>query len=155
MTDLEWMNFLDSDHLSAASLKDQAARLHDIVQPLRQALDSKTVRMHMKTQLKWMSKRRGAPVQMPILSGDRVLTSATQYVGNCGGRKFEVKNHRIRYWRVLEVRKSFVHIEDEVTHERKWRHEGQLKLVPRALPADDAVASIPPKRRLHKKTRLA
>ncbi|CAJ1444601.1 unnamed protein product [Effrenium voratum] len=136
MTDGEWHAFLDATQWDKQSLQDRAKALHAVINPLRRAMQSKQLRAQMKTQMKWL-RRKHKRAAMPLLAGDIVLSRATQYTTRCGPHKFETKGGGLRTWAVLQVRQGFVQVQDAATGEIAWRHDSHLKLMPRAVAADN------------------
>jgi hypothetical protein len=142
LTEEEWVAYLDAKQYDKESLEEKAKSLHQLIQPLRNAISSKKLRQRMKSQLKWIRKRPNKTA-MPLVAGDMVLSRNTQYVAKSGPRKFETTQEGVETFEVLQCRQGFAEVKNLRTGQVSWKHEANLKLWPRSMPPDDAYFPTP------------
>lgn len=142
LTEEEWVAYLDAKQYDKESLEEKAKSLHQLIQPLRNAISSKKLRQRMKSQLKWIRKRPNKTA-MPLVAGDMVLSRNIQYVAKSGPRKFETTQEGVETFEVLQCRQGFAEVKNLRTGQVSWKHEANLKLWPRSMPPDDAYFPTP------------
>ena len=142
LTDAQWQEFLDTPRLDGPELQKRADALAASVVPVQRAIDCRKLRLKMQRQLRW-SRRRSQKSSMALLSGDRVVARATQYVSKTAPTKFESREGQIREFTVLHSSQGFVHLQDDSTGEKVLRHEAFLKPMPRSLPPEDQQMPTP------------
>ena len=138
LSDKEWLDYLDSDQLAKGSLRQKGDSLHAAVAPLRAATSSKKL----QRQLRWLRKK-SATSSTPLLSGDSVIARNTRYVTRAGPQKFETKDGHVKHFTVQQVSQGFVAVVDDESGATCWKHESNLKAMPRALPPDDGYFPTP------------
>ena len=111
LTEEEWVAYLDAKQYDKESLEEKAKSLHQLIQPLRNAISSKKLRQRMKSQLKWIRKRPNKTA-MPLVAGDMVLSRNTQYVAKSGPRKFETTQEGVETFEVLQCRQGFAEVKN-------------------------------------------
>ena len=140
LTEQEWLRYVDSKPMSPKELQQRADVLAAAVVPVKQAIDSKKLRMKMQRQLRWTRKRK--PQSTMALLG--VVARTTQYVSKTAPVKFERnKDGTVREFTVLHASQGFFHLQEDQTGEKLWKHESFLKQMPRSLPPDDQQMPTP------------
>ena len=87
-------------------------------------------------------KTQSAPTT--FVSGDRVICKNTQYTTKTGKGKFETKDGALVEYRVVSVSQGIVEVEVVGTGQKLLKHEANLKMMPRVMPAEDSCASPEP-----------
>ena len=144
MTDSEWLSFLEkSSNLDVDYFRKAADSYQASLEPIREAMASKQVRQAMQKKMKYVHKKAQTG-EAPLLSGDRVIAKNSQYTTKTGCGKFETKDGHVREYTVLSVSQGFVQLQEQGTRDTTFKHEANLKLMPRALPPDDDQLPSPP-----------
>ena len=132
MTDSEWLSFLEkSSNLDVDYFRKAADSYQASLEPIREAMASKQVRQAMQKKMKYVHKKAQTG-EAPLLSGDRVIAKNSQYTTKTGCGKFETKDGHVREYTVLSVSQGFVQLQEQGTHDTTFKHEANLKLMPRA-----------------------
>ena len=135
ISDAEWFAYLDAKQCDAETLREKASRLQSLVEPVRQAIHSKTLRQKMKRQMNWL-RRKQASSALPLLAGDICIARNTQYVSKCGPHKYETGSAGVRTFVVLQTKQGFAELKDLQTQLISWKHCANLKHMPRSVPAE-------------------
>ena len=137
LSDSEWLASLEkADGLKEDYSKKAAGSFHAQIEPVREAVENKRFRDRMKKSLKYDSNRPQT-CDAPILSGDRVIAKNNQCASKTGHGKFETKNGQVRQYVVQSVSQGFVQLQEVGAGAFVYKHEANLKLMPRKLVADD------------------
>ena len=132
ITDEEWLQILDEYQAAGEDVYKQATEsFAQDLQSLQHLVSSAAARAQMARRVK--SRKRAAPIQAPLVTGDRVLCKSTQYRSTTGFGKFECSGEGLRKYTVVSLSGGIATLQEPSTGNMLTRHESLLKIMPHAI----------------------
>ena len=143
LTDEQWMAYVaESEALQEKeSAAEMCKEIHAKMKPIRGAVASQQLRSEMSRRLGYKQKRSAAR-DVALISDDRVICKNSQYTSKTGKGKFETKDGKVKEYRVVSINGGIVEVEEIGTGVKMLKHESNLKLMPKVMPADDNVIAV-------------